>query len=1506
MVSPSLARTTIAAATDERQLRIEAFKNKIASLRATSKNYNITSDRSVNTLDSSFATGSVNSISNTTRDSGERSVNFFRDATKEILPSAAMASRIIEERSPEETTNFPTFLGDDDGVGSENERTNCSSGCVTEVLKLVTSDDENSTSTGDLFAEDSKSFEESDLLDGMLNTFRKKLHWQDDIVSPSKVEDNEAATDETCTKIVHPACIKEKVVSTEKVISNPGRPEIVAIRSISHSSKVSACTLTTSGGFSIESIATSGISANTGSSSSAFSIQSIADDVSGSSRADVTEQKYIASTSTTSMMADERVGKPIAGSSVISTSTSTSTNSHKSGLVSIHDIRQGQEKVVTSPTKSQAINSISTIPSHSDDEFAFVGNINIEEIVNKRLQRLVEIGKEINDLDEKSDSGSMAENSSSSSRRGKRERRHMKPSLDTSSSKYDENQKVQSSAASVATDICLADCVSTITKQQPITVPPAPCNPFADLLKLRQSHKMTMKKFQRAEELVASTATEIYHAEAMSTTATEQQTTHAPGTRETDFVSAPSRNPYADMLTLRQTRKMAIKQVPTDYVRSVSFDDSSNADASTPYKSANTVMEESSVASTATEIYLAENMSATTTASLYDPTPHKKQQMSNIYADLLKLRQTRKLAIKHMLANSVGSIVLDDSSNADTSMSSKSAKTERGKNKFPLVYCDNDSGKESLDGALFSNLKQALFKIQSVDSEEDTESSNNDKNGQDSEKRPANIKSHVIVKDMESCAVSSLKDESYIIKPLKGNALDVDDVSDFNDDPFIDDDDEVYSVPKSPASIEDCEEIYHAHETHYSASSKKSGVPEADNTRTPFTSKTIKSEFTGNDGDSDTVARSNSNKVDYPKEKYQNTALSQPRKDVAISDGSASISTKDSILGKTINISNDAFVSERIYLESLRAQVHAELKVHVADEEIRLALDARLHAIQNFYKRKATVLCLSKSPSFPTSPYSPLTDNDKIINRLGDLPKVKTTSSQDNLTHHSQQRKDSHIYALERAQDKMDEAIRAAHKSPRSSFYVPQDDEEENVMEVKEDGIPGHIFPRDTFWDVEDDPSSPLESLGEDSAENDRLPTRAETVQNAWSYYLNINSLIFDSRVYDYEYQKIQEDPLYPYLNSLVGIADSGEDGYADENKRTSQKVKSEYADMSSHRICHSLIKDAEDALPELKTISADLGSKLGIQTMAVGPIKNASEALLKCEKKYGGDPLLVTDYCRTSLFVKDVATLLALIEIVLSKYMSSVRRIKLSTLKSDHNPLLGGYRDCKINLDVGGHVCEIQVHLITMWLVKEAHGYSHYKKCCEHNAYPSSFDIGRTLAGLSRDLLNDLVKISEYNMERTPIESLQHHQEEKIRDYFALASLYLCHGLGAKAECILRRTAKLRSESSKFGRFHDETLLHLELLHKSLKVQHKYKSAAAVKSQIEKMNKMQKGDTEEPMLLQLCTTDQCGAFERVCDMILDPAKTERQNEEQKAAMVDESRALWLRVRRAFFNPVDV
>ena len=83
------------------------------------------------------------------------------------------------------------------------------------------------------------------------------------------------------------------------------------------------------------------------------------------------------------------------------------------------------------------------------------------------------------------------------------------------------------------------------------------------------------------------------------------------------------------------------------------------------------------------------------------------------------------------------------------------------------------------------------------------------------------------------------------------------------------------------------------------------------------------------------------------------------------------------------------------------------------------------------------------------------------------------------------------------------------------------------------------------------------------------------------------------------------------------GNADGGEDGNSNEHKRISQQVKMIYREKSTSYM------SLKAALPELKSIRAYIGNKLGMQTMAVGPLKKPSEALLrrlKCEKKYRGD----------------------------------------------------------------------------------------------------------------------------------------------------------------------------------------------------------------------------------------------------------------------------------------------
>jgi len=716
--------------------------------------------------------------------------------------------------------------------------------------------------------------------------------------------------------------------------------------------------------------------------------------------------------------------------------------------------------------------------------------------------------------------------------------------------------------------------------------------------------------------------------------------------------------------------------------------------------------------------------------------------------------------------------------------------------------------------------------------------------------------------------------------------------------------------------------------------------------------------------------------------------ISPPRKPVVLYDGS--ISTKDSIVGTTIRVTNADMVAERIYLESLRAQVHAELKVHVADEEIRFALEERMNAIRDYYKRKTTTTQLkskhagdevtkdgasyvsspkhSKQPGrpkilldrsvVPNSPTSAITDvsslscpkgiiagdknstlsNGQITDQIKlpspsedsstpSLPKgvAMNSSSRDpaqgilsdqiklppstedsstpsfpkGITMNSSTR-DDQKHAYERAEANIQNALKSVSVTMnqsdvgrRGEYEIGEDEEIMNRVLPKASISQNIHSHQTTSWDNE--VAKIPKPFGGKSPMNIAIPA----VNDAWNFYSQINSLMSDNRVYEYEFQAIQKDPLYPYLNSLTGIADSGDDGIAVGVKKVKQRMREEFTGKSPHRICHILAREAKEIQPELIEICEDIARKLNIYTIAVGPVKTASSALIKSEKKYAGNPLFITDFCRVSLFVPDIATLLALIEIALSKYAYIVKRIKLSNLKRDHSSIIGGYRDCKINIDIDGHICEIQVHLERLWNIKEESGYNHYRQCFVNNVTESTYDVSRTLLGLDREFLSDMIKVGEDAVKDQPVTALEYSDEKQIRDYCALAYLYIYYGLPVRAEYTLRQIVKLRTENVLFGPGHAETIMYLKMLKTSLKMQHKYKSAMAVSTRI---SRAEKPPNNEDDIVGLCARDQCGALDHICDSILDPSRKERMEEKEKLQLVEESRAVWLVTRKSFFR----
>lgn len=76
-------------------------------------------------------------------------------------------------------------------------------------------------------------------------------------------------------------------------------------------------------------------------------------------------------------------------------------------------------------------------------------------------------------------------------------------------------------------------------------------------------------------------------------------------------------------------------------------------------------------------------------------------------------------------------------------------------------------------------------------------------------------------------------------------------------------------------------------------------------------------------------------------------------------------------------------------------------------------------------------------------------------------------------------------------------------------------------------------------------------------------------------------------------------DPVYPYLNSITGLNDPGDD--ANTSEEVNQKDLPEYANMSRSAVCKDLVQKAEKALPSLVEICKALAGSLGMEEVGVG-----------------------------------------------------------------------------------------------------------------------------------------------------------------------------------------------------------------------------------------------------------------------------------------------------------------
>jgi len=408
-------------------------------------------------------------------------------------------------------------------------------------------------------------------------------------------------------------------------------------------------------------------------------------------------------------------------------------------------------------------------------------------------------------------------------------------------------------------------------------------------------------------------------------------------------------------------------------------------------------------------------------------------------------------------------------------------------------------------------------------------------------------------------------------------------------------------------------------------------------------------------------------------------------------------------------------------------------------------------------------------------------------------------------------------------------------------------------------------------------------------------------IKDSWDFYRMICSLLRDKHKYDEVFRKMQLDPVYPYLNSMSGLNDPADGGITD--KVIYQKDIPEYESFSNQQIAEDLVTKAEIAMPSLVEICKALAGSLGMEEVGVGPIKDVHSALRKAERKYQGDLLKVTDYCRALLVVRDFPALLALLELARDSFGPLIRRVKMSSLKSDHKAKPGGYRDCVINVELKEHICEIQVHLWPMWGVCGVDGFRHYRHCLEYNT--DSFENPyESLEGLSNKTRAELIVMAEEAVVDTPIDNLEWYHEKNILDYFAEVGLFLKHGLDIWAEITLRQLIKLRTESPDIGPDHHETIVLYKYLSEALNNQGKTSEAETALDRVQRAENMNDSEREEAekSLWESFLLAQSEALE----MIMDPNKKERDEEETLKREVKASKKQWRRIRNERFKFLDL
>lgn len=163
---------------------------------------------------------------------------------------------------------------------------------------------------------------------------------------------------------------------------------------------------------------------------------------------------------------------------------------------------------------------------------------------------------------------------------------------------------------------------------------------------------------------------------------------------------------------------------------------------------------------------------------------------------------------------------------------------------------------------------------------------------------------------------------------------------------------------------------------------------------------------------------------------------------------------------------------------------------------------------------------------------------------------------------------------------------------------------------------------------------------------------------------------------------------------------------------------------------------------------------------------------------------------------------------------------------------------------------------------------------------------------------------MSEEAVADMPLYSIEWYHEKFILDYFAEVGLFLRHNLAVWAEVTLRQLIKLRYESPDIGPEHHETRLLESYLEQAYRAQDKHVQADHLKEKLllaEQEQELEKNKADRT-LWDTMFTDPWEAM----DIIMDPNKNEREQEERRKKEVKASKRQWIKIRKKKFEFLDI